>query len=207
MEPSYIFILFLACIASKLIYDTSIGKKAAYNKLNEIHAENERMKLSIDYLTFWERNMDNPSMFEQSTSLIARFQYEHDTLNRKYSERNHLETEFWRLIERLPRHEHNKLKTKYHCLSDTWISKGKINDIHDSFFLNIKRFINRSYSTNNLTSLRFAMTYLEMADCMTLNDGTQIDKESVQHQIDKWELNEKLKTTLQPKKKTKVVKI
>jgi len=109
----------------------------------------------------------------------------------------------------LPRHYQISLEKKETRLSANWLTKHDIDDRHALYTKATKGFIRQHYEQASLPILELTRYFLESnaVENIQLHNGRIIDMEQVNQDLEKFHLNQKLKTNLPPKPKTKVDKI
>lgn len=207
MPPIYIYITVLALIAAKLIYDSTIGKSEAERTLTELSDRQAAITAIFEKVCELSKNL-NPreEMAEQAKLFNDIAELHHEIIN-KINQCDVLEKVFQKQVQKLPKHYSGKLIGKYRKIAKSWTNATEIQTHRAMHTVTTVRFIKNNYSLQILPILELAKKSIANGMIIQYLDGRTIDKEQVIHDIEKLHLNQKLKATLPPKQKTKVVKI
>lgn len=216
MQPIYIFITVLAFIAAKLIYDTTLGKSEAERTLTELSDRQAAITAIFEKVCELSKNLNPREEISDQAQLFGQITDLYNQIIAIENQIDVLEKVFNKQLQKLPATYAMKFANTCEQLKTIWTS-ARLNNNWDSADL-IKnhramhmtatsRFIKSNYSQQALSILELAEKFLTNTMTIQLKDGRTIDKEQVKHDIEKFQLNEKLKKILPPKPKTKVVKI
>lgn len=209
MEPAYYYIIILSLIAARLIYDTTLSQSAANKTLFEI------VKLQAEIKELFERtyHIENPPHLEvepnKNTGLFARIDHSYNCMMIMVDRCKYLKSVFLSQCDKLPSSYSKKLMLKIVSLENGWITRNNLRDHHKNFEDITKKYIADYYNATRLPMLEFTDEFFKENSIEKIKrpDGSIIDKEKINQDMDKWHLNKKLKEKLPPKAKAKVNKI
>ena len=209
MEPIYYYIIILSLIAARLLYDATLRKSAA-NKtlLKMVHLQDEIKELfektySIDYQPHLDLDPNKKS------ELFAQTNHSYNCLMINARHCKYLNGIFAHECDALPYYLRKKLTLEYLKSGTKWLNEKHLRDYHREFLDGTKKYIAEHYNPTNWSMLEFSREFFaeNAVEQIKRPDGSIIDKEKINQDMNKWQLNKKLNEKLPPKAKTKVNKI
>lgn len=209
MQPIYVFIAVLSAIAAKLIYDSAIGKRKANKSLVNLANKQNEIKLIYNNAETKAKDIKPQDDLAEQAAAFQQIAKSHQDVIKMLKQADYLRKLFVSQVQHLPRHYQISLEKKETRLSANWLTKHDIDDRHALYTKATKGFIRQHYEQASLPILELTRDFLEFnaVENIQLHNGRIIDMEQVNQDLEKFHLNQKLKTNLPPKPKTKVDKI
>ncbi len=209
MQPIYVFIAVLSAIAAKLIYDSAIGKRKANKSLVNLANKQNEIKLIYNNAETKARDIKPQDDLAEQAAAFQQIAKSHQDVIKMLKQADYLRKLFVSQVQHLPRHYQISLEKKETRLSANWLTKHDIDDRHTLYTRATKGFIRQHYEQASLPVLELTRYFLESnaVENIQLHNGRIVDVEQVNQDLEKFHLNQKLKTNLPPKPKTKVNKI